>query len=189
MARSWTFQVNAMTFPGEVVCVVGSCPELGTWIDVKPMEIKNSDSIGESHGGEEAGEANTWATEIKIPDGINVNYRYVICRFLDEKMLIQRYETSLVPRKIACYESCDFDYVTDFSTEIQRGWLTSQSIVQLKLFGDNSLNFWKSKFKGKKFCVKVSSSEDGQNWSMVTVAALLSRLLSLSLLQWRPLAR
>ena len=62
--------------------------------------------------------------------------------------------------------------MADFSTEFQRGWLTSESIVQLKLFGDNSLNIWKSKFEGQQLCVKVSSSEDSQNWSVFEVANL-----------------
>jgi hypothetical protein len=62
--------------------------------------------------------------------------------------------------------------VADFSTEFQRGWLTSESIVQLKLFGDNSLNIWKSKFEGQQLCVKVSSSEDSQNWLVFEVANL-----------------
>jgi hypothetical protein len=35
----------------------GSCPELGTWENVQRLEMQNSDSIGDSHGGEEAGEA------------------------------------------------------------------------------------------------------------------------------------
>ena len=67
-------------------------------------------------------------------------------------------------------EPCDVESVADFSTEFQRGWLTSESIVQLKLFGDNSLNIWKSKFEGQQLCVKVSSSEDSQNWSVFEVA-------------------
>ena len=111
------------------------------------------------------------ATELKIPDGIDVTYRYVICRFVkDGKISIQRWETSVDPRKITCHEPCDVESVADFSTEFQRGWLTSESIVQLKLFGDNSLNMWKSKFEGQQLCVKVSSSEDSQNWSVFEVA-------------------
>ena len=113
------------------------------------------------------------ATELKIPDGIDVTYRYVICRFVkDGKISIQRWETSVDPRKITCHEPCDVESVADFSTEFQRGWLTSESIVQLKLFGDNSLNIWKSKFEGQQLCVKVSSSEDSQNWSVFEVANL-----------------
>ena len=77
-------------------------------------------------------------------------------------------------------EPCDVESVADFSTEFQRGWLTSESIVQLKLFGDNSLNIWKSKFEGQQLCVKVSSSEDSQNWSVFEVAVSLVFILCLA---------
>jgi hypothetical protein len=58
----------------------------------------------------------------------------------------------------------------EFGPEIQRGWLTSQSVVQFKFFGDNALNILKTKFEGHEFYVKVSSSEDSQIWSSVEVA-------------------
>lgn len=31
MNRQWEFSVTAKTLPGEVLAVVGSCPELGNW--------------------------------------------------------------------------------------------------------------------------------------------------------------
>ena len=39
MEREWDFYVECSTLPGEVVCVTGSCPELGNWKadDVVPM--------------------------------------------------------------------------------------------------------------------------------------------------------
>ena len=42
MKRSWTFNVNCQTYPGEIVCVTGSCPELGNWKmdQVLPMTSK-----------------------------------------------------------------------------------------------------------------------------------------------------
>lgn len=30
-SRSWTFRLEATTLPGEVVCLTGSCEELGKW--------------------------------------------------------------------------------------------------------------------------------------------------------------
>ena len=54
MGRLWTFRVKAKTFPGESVCVIGSCPELGSWENVQRLENQGST---ESIGGEEAGEA------------------------------------------------------------------------------------------------------------------------------------
>ena len=39
---------------------------------------------------------------------------------------------------------------------IQRGWLTNETVVQLKLFGDKSLNIWKKKYRNREFFVKVT---------------------------------
>ena len=52
MTRLWTFKVNAKTFPGEVVCIVGSCPELGNWKtdQVLPMSPQDEPYLG--YGGE-----------------------------------------------------------------------------------------------------------------------------------------
>ena len=62
--------------------------------------------------------------------------------------------------------------------EIQRGWLTSETVVQLNLFGDKAFNIWKTTFKGKEFSIKVTTknldcysiSEDSQSWSILEVA-------------------
>ena len=31
MDRDWSFDVECSTLPGEIVCLTGSCPELGCW--------------------------------------------------------------------------------------------------------------------------------------------------------------
>ena len=39
--REWSFRVEGVTAPGEVMCIVGSCQELGEWDPkrVVPMSI------------------------------------------------------------------------------------------------------------------------------------------------------
>ena len=42
--REWAFRVEGVTAPGEVMCVVGSCTELGEWSPerIVPMKIVTS---------------------------------------------------------------------------------------------------------------------------------------------------
>jgi len=176
MARSWTFNVNCKTFPGEIVCITGSCPELGNWkVDkVHPLEIQDSnDSSCYGFGGEKEC---TWTTNLDLPQGIDITFRYVVCCFIDtvnedgnpdRKISVRRWETSLRPRKIACHEPCDSQTVAEFgndSKDIQRGWLTSETVVQLKFLGEKALNIWKKRHKGKEFYIKVTPVKaDRQN--------------------------
>ena len=45
--REWSFRVEGSTAPGEVLCVIGSCLELGEWKpeDVVPMQIVGSTAL------------------------------------------------------------------------------------------------------------------------------------------------
>ncbi len=51
--RPWTFNVECSTLPGEIVCVTGSCSELGNWKikKVLRMEIDHSDGINSGISG------------------------------------------------------------------------------------------------------------------------------------------
>ena len=42
--REWAFRVEGVTAPGEIMCVVGSCIELGEWNpeNVIPMKVINA---------------------------------------------------------------------------------------------------------------------------------------------------
>ena len=47
------------------------------------------------------------------------------------------------------------------SKDIQRGWLTSETVVQLKIFGEKALNIWREE---KEFSIKVTPVKaDRQN--------------------------
>ena len=64
-------------------------------------------------------------------------------------------------------EPCDSQTVAEFgndSKDIQRGWLTSETVVQLKFLGEKALNIWKKRHKGKDFYIKVTPVKaDRQN--------------------------
>ena len=48
--REWIFQVQGETAPGEVMCIVGSCEELGEWKPerVVPMTANNNNDSSET---------------------------------------------------------------------------------------------------------------------------------------------
>ena len=51
----------------------------------------------------------------------------------------------------------DFGYCNGANEKaIQRGWLTNETVVQLKLFGDKALNIWKKKYRSCEFFIKVT---------------------------------
>ena len=80
-------------------------------------------------------------------------------------------------------DHCDPQTVTTFgngTNHVQRGWVTSETVVQLKFLGEKALNIWKKKHKGKEFSIKVtpvkankqnledSFSEDSQSMDIYT---------------------
>ena len=48
------------------------------------------------------------------------------------------------------------------SKDIQKGWLTSETVVQLKIFGEKALNIWREE---KEFSIKVTPVK--ANWNEV----------------------
>ena len=50
-----------------------------------------------------------------------------------------------------------FGYIYgDDEYHVQGGWLTHETVVQLKLMGSKAVNIWKKKHAGKRLFVKVS---------------------------------
>ena len=49
--REWTFRVEGVTAPGEIMCIVGSCDELGNWNPrrVIPMSMLDGAAYTTSH--------------------------------------------------------------------------------------------------------------------------------------------
>jgi len=162
--------VEAVTSPGEVVCLTGSCPQLGGWNPDKvvPMVLTQAGTDNE----------NVWSVEMRIADGIDVKYRYAVCVFVqdsvskDTRVVVRRWETALKTRKIICHDVYNGDeekaaekfgfiphQMNENRATVQRGWLVNETLVQLKLHGRNSLQIWKKKHQNKDFYLKVTPVE------------------------------
>jgi hypothetical protein len=50
MDREWNFFVECSTLPGEVVCLTGSCPELGDWKVNNVVRMTSADAGKGSSG-------------------------------------------------------------------------------------------------------------------------------------------
>ena len=64
------------------------------------------------------------------------------------------------------------DIGTVRSKDVQRGWLTSETVVQLKFF-NQALNIWNNSHKEKDFFIKVSfvsNMDTFQHWALLEVA-------------------
>lgn len=142
----WEFRVWASeVFPGETVCIIGSCDSLGKWVPekCKPMELGND---------------NVWHARLPIDD-TDVTYRYCIMIIIEEneQVVIRRWETNINPRRINPDVLCHVDTFGEYDnfSRIERGWLTMESLVQLQLF-HNPLTLWKSRFSGRLVYIKVT---------------------------------
>lgn len=158
--RPWTFKVRAEVTSGEVVCVTGNCDTLGNWKHDEVF-ILSKESL-------EDGNESIWSGNVYIPLKRDIEYRYVICiivepdgnKITEKQFIVRRWETHrkprLIPKKIEQntneLETLGF---YDNKERIDRGWLTSETAIQLKLFNSN-LNIWKTKLKGKPINVKVT---------------------------------
>ncbi|KAL1123856.1 hypothetical protein AAG570_001626 [Ranatra chinensis] len=164
--RTWKFQVRGETFKGETVCVTGDCDTLGNWSHDKvfPLARDNEDEDGDEH---------VWSGVTKLPLNRDIEYRYVICVIVEpddhkihqRQFIVRRWETNIKPRVIkkkapsnACAGTKMEPEVLGFydnKEKIERGWLTTETAIQLKLF-NNHLQIWKAKLKGRPIYVKVT---------------------------------
>ncbi|KAF6215207.1 hypothetical protein GE061_009959 [Apolygus lucorum] len=211
----WKFRVRADINPGEIVAVTGNCDTLGNWKHDKVFFLtkERDDDNG-----------TIWSGTTQIPLNIQVEYRYVIMIVVEpdghreshnKHHLVRRWETNRNPRVIPKRELCN-DNIKDGNSPggtepdvlgyydhkemISRGWLTTETAIQLKLF-NNNLQIWKSKLKNQRIFVKVTpinlarssisqdmpSADDGlsletmdisdktEGWPVVEVAVLNQR--------------
>ncbi|XP_034237742.1 glycerophosphocholine phosphodiesterase GPCPD1-like isoform X3 [Thrips palmi] len=157
--RQWTFHVTANGIAkGETVCITGSCPELGSWKStaVVPMSRQSPE------------EDSDWTVTLMIPSSEPLEYRYAVCVILEpdatrnqtRHVIVRRWETNVVPRILkeqGPQQSPTIDEFGHFDhyQRVDRGWLTTQTVIQLKLF-NNPIQMWKSKLQGVKLFVKVT---------------------------------
>ncbi len=167
--RDWRFAVSCETRFDEVVCVTGSVQKIGKWKrnDVFPLSKADGDN-------------DVWSGRVALPDGVNIQYRYCVCLFVpkpkdkfedddDEdvppRVVVRRWETALLPRRIGCHDRCDVSVIHDFgllnnndaaSSAIQTGWLGTDTLLELRLYED-ALQIWKKKHADKELFLKVTA--------------------------------
>jgi len=152
--------VTAKTLPGEVLAVVGSCPELGNWNHEAAFFLTR-----ESHS---LNEKEIWSGSVCLPLEEEIHYRYMVCIIIEsaelgKSVIVRRWETNLRPRIIeedAHWNQMgkihlDLFGTYDGETKVDRGWLSKETIVQLKMF-NNPVEMWKKSLRGKVLRIKVT---------------------------------
>ncbi|XP_064548825.1 glycerophosphocholine phosphodiesterase GPCPD1 [Drosophila montana] len=155
--RLWTFRVlmNEEISACEQLAIVGSCEALGNW------EHSGAALMSRQESQEEEDEGHVWTAQVYIPQHCDTKYRYMVCGVdaASEQLLVRRWEVQLQPR---CIEEIDeqptecqdtFGYVNGMH-KVDRGWLTKESLVQLKFF--YAPFTWKQRMKRRLVHVKVT---------------------------------
>ncbi|XP_016945685.2 glycerophosphocholine phosphodiesterase GPCPD1 isoform X1 [Drosophila suzukii] len=134
--RLWTFRVlmNQELAANEQLAIVGNCEALGNW--------KHSGAALLSKDDEDDEDSNLWTGEVYIPRHCDTEYRYMVCA-LDpsaEQLMVRRWETQLQPRVIKELDEqpakshMDIFGSINGQEKVDRGWLTKETLVQLKFF-------------------------------------------------------
>ncbi|CAK1549809.1 unnamed protein product [Leptosia nina] len=147
-SQSWLFSVTVPNLSSkDKVFITGSISELGEW-DYKRIVALEHDE-----------DSNVWSKSLTIPNASDVFYRYVVCTVNEEtnEIAVNQWENHIAPRVIK--ESMLHPIIDSFgeyggNIKIIRGWLTSQTLVQLKFF--NSPLKLKSRLDGRIVRIKVT---------------------------------
>jgi len=161
--REWEFHVTTATAPGEVVAVVGSCPQLGNWNHQGAFLLTKDASTPDEKG--------IWTGTTTLPADEEVHYRFFVCIILESPnkqerdYVIRRWETNLAPRVVSLKAESgsmkthiNLFGTYDGETRIDRGWLTKETVIQLKLCS-NPIQIWKKSLCDKRLRVKVTPVE------------------------------
>ncbi|PRD32523.1 UNVERIFIED_CONTAM: Glycerophosphocholine phosphodiesterase GPCPD1 [Trichonephila clavipes] len=153
--RDLAIQVRAETAVGETVFISGNTLELGEWKVSEAIQLVKVSAEG-----------NIWQTIIHVPTNQNVLYRYLICTVVDNEgkpeNVVRYWESHLRPRILRPIDYIDgkgdldvFGYQGD-SECIAKGWLTSETVVQLKMF-NSPVTIWKRRYRDKRVSIHVST--------------------------------
>ncbi|XP_073821593.1 glycerophosphocholine phosphodiesterase GPCPD1-like [Musca autumnalis] len=136
---------------GEKLAVVGNCDSLGNWQLSGGVLMSKDDE-----------DSNVWSVDISLRKDRTIVYRYFVCAVdpTTEQLLVRRRETSLALRQIAADEEGprrlddDIFGVVNNNTKVDRGWLSTETIVQFKIF--DAPFSWKQRMKKRLMYVKVT---------------------------------
>ncbi|XP_022900956.2 glycerophosphocholine phosphodiesterase GPCPD1-like [Onthophagus taurus] len=150
--RPWLFRICVPPLqPDEVVCVIGSTPELGSWEPEKCKPLVK-------------GRNDVWSIKLKVPINQRVFYRYCICIIIEPevKVLIRSWETNINPRiiKPECPSPkpttpCQTYGNYDEEVHIDKGWLTEGTITMLQLT-KNPFKLFRPRFQDRTIYVKIT---------------------------------
>lgn len=163
------FKVQVSTETGEVVYIVGDCPQLGNWKPQGARRLQREYKKIAANGGE------AWQTTIKVPADLEIKYRYFCARTFDANddgeecdIVITRWETNRRPRsfipKIYCLNPQDCHAnVAEFGHydgrySIDKGWLTTQTEIHLHLHNE-PLQFWKKRHQEQTYQIKCTAMD------------------------------
>ncbi|XP_062545257.1 glycerophosphocholine phosphodiesterase GPCPD1 [Armigeres subalbatus] len=160
----------------ETIAVTGNCEALGNWESEHCVQMQLED-----------GSTNIWYLEIDLPQDIVVFYRYLICSMdpISENVHVRRFETHTNPRNIpkdgmpsSADEGKKIDTLGDIdgSIKLDRGWLTSETIIQFKFF-DNPFSV-KERIKNRLLYVKITPMNLRINAESQSLSTLLDESLS-----------
>ncbi|KAH8033083.1 hypothetical protein HPB51_006088 [Rhipicephalus microplus] len=141
--RQLHLRVQAVTLHGETVFVCGSTPQLGEWQVARALEMHLEDPA-----------TKVWGVKVSAPLHKTLEFRYFIGILLENSnVIVRRWETVRQPRTVSANEltmdrnaAVDMFGNYDGEDKVEPGWLTTESIVHLKMF-DNPIVLWKRKYK------------------------------------------
>ncbi|XP_055601409.1 glycerophosphocholine phosphodiesterase GPCPD1 isoform X2 [Uranotaenia lowii] len=164
--------VNQDLLQDESIAVTGNCEALGNWQPENCVQLQP-----------EEGDPNIWYLDIDLPRESTIVYRYLICSVdpSSENVHVRRFETHLKPRTIPIDAAQEPDRAIDTLGDIDgvvrldKGWLTTETIVQFKFF-DNPFSFKRP--RNREVYVKVTPMNLRINSESQSLTNLLEESLS-----------
>uniref|UniRef100_A0A182Q6P8 GP-PDE domain-containing protein n=1 Tax=Anopheles farauti TaxID=69004 RepID=A0A182Q6P8_9DIPT len=183
--RRYTFRVLVTydLLKDETIAITGSCEALGNWDPEQCVQLRP----------ETEGDGNIWRLETELPRDVSVKYRYLICSVdpTSGNVHVRRFETHIVPRQVPIDLADDEDTGAgkhrgqpkidtlgdiDGNIKLDKGWLTTETIVQFKFF-DNPFSV-KERIKNRLLYVKITTMNLRINAESQNLSALLEESLS-----------
>ena len=105
--------------------------------------------------------SNIWSADVELPNN-DISYKYLICSVdpLSEDIHVRRFETHLSPRTLQANreggnEVTDTLGDIDGTIKLDKGWITTETIIQFKFF-ENPFSL-KERMKKRLLYVKVDT--------------------------------
>jgi len=155
VVRETSLTVRCPTENGETLAVSGSSDSLGCWRKSGLVHMVK-------------GEGDLWHASLSVDldvDDVEVSYRYAIVVVLPpafpsagRKVVVRRWESHLHPRRLSWTDAPQEDVFgqVDGETRVQRGWLTEEMVVQIKIH-NGGLDLWRRKEAGGRVFAKLTA--------------------------------